>query len=153
MTFDIDPLTLPFVRHPSAVAVHHDGVDYRWLVRGQDTNGQLAVAEIELRRDRRSGGYTHSYEDLMLITLQGELAVTISADRLVATERYAMWLPRHVPHRVRALSERARALLVVIPAGWEATVEELGAAASAAATRAAYSVAGVHRLPALPEGI
>lgn len=145
MTPDADPLTVPFVRQPMAPVVNHDGIEYRWLVSGQDSGGQVAVAEIGLHRGGMSVGRTHSYEDLLLVVLDGELAITVEPSRQLARRGCAIWLPRHVPHRVQAVSGHARALLMIVPAGWETTVLHLGADAPPATLRAAYAAAGVRR--------
>lgn len=41
-----------------------------------------------------------------------------------------MWQPRGVPHAFRVESERARALVLVVPGGFERMFEEGGVAAS-----------------------
>lgn len=137
-------LTVPVRIAPAAVAgVRHDGVRYRWLLRGVDTAGQLAVAEVTFERGGSSSARAFSREDVVLVVLAGTLRVTIAGTVWHAARDTAMWLPRGLDHHIQPSSPDARALLAAVPAGWDAVTTELGDDPDPAALRDAYQAAGI----------
>ena len=111
-------------------AVRLDGVDYRLMVNGAETDSHMAVLRMEMQPTRGPIAHSHEHEDAFIYVLDGLLelrqdqrAVRVGPDRLIL-------LPREMPHAFHAgVSDTTHALLVLSPAGAEAFVLEASSAA------------------------
>ena len=112
------------------VAAQLDGVDYRLMVNGSETDGQLAVLCMQMQPTRGPIAHSHEHEDAFVYVVDGLLelrldqrAVRVGPDRLIL-------LPRGTPHAFHAgVSETTHTLLLLSPAGAEAFVLEAGSTA------------------------
>jgi quercetin dioxygenase-like cupin family protein len=87
------------------------------LLRGDDTDGRLAVVEI-------SGGarpplHRHDFDETFYV-LEGELTFQLGDERFIRGAGELAYAPRGVPHTYANLSgASARGLIVITPAGFE----------------------------------
>ena len=116
--------------YDTQAAVRLDGVDYRLMVHGAETDGHMAVLRMEMQPTRGPIAHSHEHEDVFIYMLDGLLelrvdqrAVRVGPDRLIL-------LPRGSPHAFHAgVSDMTHALLILSPAGAEAFVLEASSAA------------------------
>ncbi len=87
---------------------------------GNDTHGRLALVEYLLQPGQDTGCQIHAEEDKTLYILEGEIELHTGEERLRAGVGTILYLPRHLPHRFQAGSDRpCRLLMAIIPAGLE----------------------------------
>ena len=106
----------------------------RYKVTGDETHGQLALAEVRAPRGSGSPVHTHRHEDEAWYILEGELTFWLGEESRRATTGDFIFGPRGLRHRFLVDSGVARFLILVTPAGfedftracgWPATVETL----------------------------
>ena len=86
---------------------------------GDQTDGQLMVAEVVGPRGTGSPLHLHEREDEAWYVLDGELTSWIGDRKLTASTGSFVFGPREVPHRFRVESVEARFLDLMTPAGFE----------------------------------
>lgn len=131
---------------PSVMGAN-EGRDYwylEWFLRlklaGADTGGTFSLVEETGPRGAAPPPHVHGREDETILMLDGELDLTVGERQQRLAEGEIAFLPRGVPHGFEVVSETARFLLLVTPAGFE----EFFLAQSVAAERP--------ELPPAPEG-
>jgi quercetin dioxygenase-like cupin family protein len=90
-----------------------------YKVTGDETHGQLALAEVRAPRGSGSPVHTHRHEDEAWYIIEGELTFWLGDESRTATTGDFVFGPRGVRHRFRVDSEVARFLILVTPAGFE----------------------------------
>jgi quercetin dioxygenase-like cupin family protein len=98
----------------------------RVLVTGEETFGCLAVIEQCVWRDAPSPRHMHANEDEIVYVLTGHLTFNVEDAPVDAPAGTCVVLPRNVEHCYRVLSEQARLLVMVSPAGLEGYFREVG---------------------------
>jgi quercetin dioxygenase-like cupin family protein len=102
-----------------------------YKVTGDETHGQLALAEVRAPRGSGSPVHTHRHEDEAWYVLDGELTFWLGEESRTATTGDFVFGPRGVHHRFRVDSEMARFLILVTPAGFEDFTRACGRPATA----------------------
>jgi quercetin dioxygenase-like cupin family protein len=92
----------------------------------QTTDGAVAVMEQLAPQGSGSPLHVHSREDEWFYVIEGELTFWVGGVTSVAPAGSFVFGPKGIPHTFTVSSERARFLLVVEPAGFEAFVRSLG---------------------------
>lgn len=90
-----------------------------YKVTGDETRGQLALAEVKAPRGAGSPHHLHRNEDEAWYILDGELTFWLGAESRSATAGDFVFGPRGIRHRFQVESEQARFLILVTPAGFE----------------------------------
>ncbi|MGO8870155.1 MAG: quercetin 2,3-dioxygenase [Acidimicrobiales bacterium] len=90
-----------------------------YKVTGDQTQGQLAVAEVRAPRGSGSPSHRHRNEDEAWYVLDGDLTFWLGDDSRTATTGDFVFGPRGEQHRFRVDSEEAHFLILVTPAGFE----------------------------------
>jgi quercetin dioxygenase-like cupin family protein len=103
------------------------------LAEGEDTGGQLTVYEILFPPDSGPPLHVHEREDEAFYVIEGSLSVRMGDEVFEAPAGSFMFQPRGIPHTFRSSSEGARALLFVVPSGFEGFFHALGRPAEAMA--------------------
>jgi quercetin dioxygenase-like cupin family protein len=98
--------------------------------RAQDTGGALGLVEGSFYEGFGPPLHVHSREDEGMYVVEGLIRFRQGDDEFVAGPGTWVWGPRGVPHAFKVESERARALVVVTPGGFERMFEEGGVAAA-----------------------
>ena len=100
---------------------------YRFLATGDDTNGKYALWEAVVPPGGGPPPHVHSREEEGFYVLDGEIAITVNGERVVATAGTFANMPVGTPHSFRNEGDRpARMLISVAPAGLEQMFFEVG---------------------------
>ena len=122
-------MTHPFtLRRPTegrTIAVVGDV--YRFLATGEDTNGTYAQWEAIVPPGGGPPPHVHSREHEGFYILEGEIAIRIGEERIVATAGMFANMPVGTPHSFRNESAKpAKMLITIAPAGLEQMFFEVG---------------------------
>lgn len=98
----------------------------RIKARAEDTGGALGLVDGSFYKGFGPPLHVHSREDEALYVLEGQIRFRQGDDEFVAGPGSWVWGPRGVPHAFKVESERARALVIVTPGGFERMFEEGG---------------------------
>jgi len=119
----------PTVRKPAAgrvIAVVGDV--YRFLATGEETDGRYAMWEAIVPPGGGPPPHVHSREEEGFYILEGEIAIQIGDERVVATAGTFANMPVGVVHSFKNESGKpAKMLISVAPAGLEKMFFEVGA--------------------------
>lgn len=100
---------------------------YRFLATGDDTNGKYALWEAVVPPGGGPPPHVHSREEEGFYVLDGEIAITVNGERVVATAGTFANMPVGTLHSFRNEGDRpARMLISVAPAGLEQMFFEVG---------------------------
>jgi quercetin dioxygenase-like cupin family protein len=102
----------------------------RIKARAEDTGGALGLVDASFYKGFGPPLHIHRREDEALYVLEGEIRFRQGEDEWVAGPGTYVWGPRGVPHAFKVQSERARALVIVTPGGFERMFEEGGVPAT-----------------------
>jgi quercetin dioxygenase-like cupin family protein len=105
---------------------HHTGPEVSVLLTGADTGGRFAVVEIGAVPGSEPPLHLHTREDELVYVLEGELTYYADAETRTATAGACVFLARGCEHTFSVLSDGARLLVIVAPAGLEGSYGELG---------------------------
>lgn len=97
----------------------------------KDTDGALALVEVSAESGGEPPLHVHENEDEMFYVLEGSLQVTRGSEQLVLGPGESGFLPRGVPHTFKILSDSAKALVTITPAGFEEYFRAIGRPAEA----------------------
>jgi quercetin dioxygenase-like cupin family protein len=120
----VDPYVAQIHEHQQIQWV--EGVQVRVLLDAATTDGQLAVVEEVSTQPHATPLHLHPGDDQSFIVLEGSLRVWVGDDRYDVDAGGIAFLPRGVPHAVRATSPRTRLLVVGTPAGEEELFRRAG---------------------------
>jgi quercetin dioxygenase-like cupin family protein len=101
------------------------GETIRMLVSGAETSGRIALIEILARRSAASPRHLHHWEDEFVYVLEGEVAFHLDGQRLLRPAGTGLFLPVGREHAYAVVSEEARLLVVMAPAGLEGCLVDL----------------------------
>jgi len=101
--------------------------------RAEDTGGALGLVEGSFYKGFGPPLHVHSREDEAFYLLEGQIRFRQGDDEFVAGPGTWVWGPRGVAHSFKVESERARALVLVSPGGFERMFEEGGVPAGESA--------------------
>jgi len=93
-------------------------------ITGKDTDGKLTVIFQELPAGAGVPMHTHSREDENFEIIEGEVEVEIDAETFLLLSGDTIYLPKNIPHSLKALTD-AKLKINVVPAGIEDMFEEL----------------------------
>ena len=123
---------------PSSVSAQQDafwwqGGLYQFKARATDTGGALGLVEASWYQGFGPPLHTHSHEEESFYVLEGQIRFRQGDAEFVAGPGTWVWGPRGVPHTFKVESERARALILVTPGGFERMFEVGGVPVSESA--------------------
>jgi quercetin dioxygenase-like cupin family protein len=101
------------------------------LADGQQTGGQFALIEITGVAGTEPPRHIHEYEDETFYIMEGEVTFYVGDEVIEATPGTAVFMPKRIPHSFKLKTDRARALLLVSPAGFENWFREFAEPAAA----------------------
>src|SRR5919108_6040817 len=115
---------------PSSSDVHDgfwwQGALMQIKARAEDTAGALGLVDASFYGGFGPPLHVHSREDEAMYVLEGEIRFRQGDAEFVAGPGTRVWQPRGIPHAFKVESERARALVVVAPGGFERMFDEGG---------------------------
>lgn len=94
--------------------------------RAEDTGGALGLVEGSFYEGFGPPLHVHRREDEGFYVLEGEIRFRRGDDEFVAGPGSLVWGPRGVPHTFKVQPGGARALVIVMPGGFERMFEEGG---------------------------
>lgn len=94
------------------------------LVTGDETGGTFAVFEMHVTSS--SPRHAHAHEDEIVYVLEGHLSFTRAGQITDVPAGACITLPRTIEHSYRVLTNEARLLVIVTPAGLENFYREVG---------------------------
>jgi quercetin dioxygenase-like cupin family protein len=98
-------------------------------VTADQTGGQFALNEIAAAKGAGPPLHVHEREDEGYYILEGEYSFFVGQERIAAPSGTWVFCPRRIPHTFRAETTPARALVFIVPGGFEAFfVEAFGRA-------------------------
>lgn len=89
------------------------------LIDGEQTDGQFAQIEVTTRPGSEPPLHTHTREDEAVFLLEGSIRFTVGDQVFTAKAGDYVLLPKGIPHTFQVLTESARTLLTISPAGFE----------------------------------
>lgn len=91
-----------------------------------DTNGNVSLVEISGKAGGEPPRHVHANEDELFYLMEGRLKVFRGVEEIVLEPGSSAFLPRRVPHTFKVLSNSARWLNYITPAGFEEYFRRLG---------------------------
>ena len=120
-------LVVPYTRAKSLEhTIWYGAARMTFLATSEDTDGQLAIVEIEGRRGTEPPRHVHSREDESVYVLAGEVEFHVGEERFRVGPGGFVFMPREVPHEFRILTETFKAILVITPGGFENYFKRMG---------------------------
>lgn len=104
---------------------HYMGGYWTFLATGNETNGQFALMEINLRKGLEPPAHTHVNEDESFQIVEGEINFTVGDELHELKAGDFIHLPKGVRHSFKLQSDKVKMLGHVIPAGLENFFMEL----------------------------
>ena len=115
------PVQEPVLTGPKSgrIVEYGSGSSAELKIAGEQSGGEWAVIEWEVRAGDEPPIHTHTREDETLYVLEGEITAFVGDQRIdVEAGSYAA-LPKNVPHGLRVKGDSVRLLTTVEPAGFE----------------------------------
>lgn len=99
----------------TGVLRQYDGGLIRFLVRPDQTGGELSVVEMKSWGGAQPPAHTHLYEDETFLISEGELVFTVGDRMFTATPGMTVFAPRGIRHGYKITSEWARFTMIMTP--------------------------------------
>ena len=109
-------------------SVWFTGALLTFLATGEETGGQFALVEEVFRKGVTALApmHVHSREEESFYVLEGEMTFYVGDAVIPASAGALVVMPRGVPHGYAMVSDDARVLNLITPAGFENMFKELG---------------------------
>jgi len=107
-------------------SVHYIAHTFSFLVTAKDTDGAFSLTHCFFRKGFTPPPHYHQLEDESFYVLEGEIDFLVGDKRFTAGAGEFVFLPRNVPHHFNLVTETAKALLHISPAGFEIFFQEFG---------------------------
>jgi quercetin dioxygenase-like cupin family protein len=107
-------------------SVHYIAHTFSFLATGNDTDGAFALIHCFFRKGFMAPPHYHTLEDESFYVLEGEIDFHVGDKKCRASAGELVVLPKNVPHHFNLVSETAKALLLITPAGFEVFFQEFG---------------------------
>ena len=110
-------------------SVHYLAHTFSFLVTGQDTDNAYTLIHCFFRKGFTPPPHFHKYEDESFYVLEGIIDFQTGDKKFRAGTGELIVLPKEVPHSFNLVSDTAKALLLITPAGFETVFKEFGSPA------------------------
>jgi quercetin dioxygenase-like cupin family protein len=97
-----------------------------FLATGEDTGGQFALIESEVRRGIEPPPHVHEREDECFYVLEGQIDFKVGNQEFQLGPGGFVFMPRGIRHEFHLRTETARMLVTITPAGFEGFFLKLG---------------------------
>jgi quercetin dioxygenase-like cupin family protein len=105
-------------------SIWYNGHTFSFLLEAGQTGGSFAVIHCYFRKGGEPPAHFHRKEDEVFYILEGEICFHIGDKKLTAKEGGLAYVPKGVPHQFSLVTETAKALLLITPAGMETFFKE-----------------------------
>ncbi len=107
-------------------SVHYIAHTFSFLATGKDTDGAFALIHCYFRKGFTAPPHYHKLEDESFYMLEGEINFHVGDKKFSASAGEFVVLPKGVPHEFKLVTDTAKALLLLTPAGFEVVFREFG---------------------------
>jgi len=107
-------------------SVHYIAHTFSFLVTGEDTDNAYALIHCYFRKGFTPPPHFHKYEDESFYMLNGVIDFQAGDKKFTAGAGELVVLPREIPHSFNLITDTAKALLLITPAGFETIFKEFG---------------------------
>ena len=107
-------------------SVHYIAHTFSFLATGEDTDNAYSLIHCYFRKGFTPPPHYHQLEDECFYILDGEIEFQVGEKTFTASAGDYVSAPRGIPHSFNLLSETAKALLIITPAGFETLFREFG---------------------------
>ena len=107
-------------------SVHYIAHTFSFLLTSKDTAGAFSLTHCYFRKGFTAPPHYHKLEDESFFILEGEIDFHIGDTKVKVCPGEFIMLPKHVPHHFDLITETAKALLLITPAGFEVFFKEFG---------------------------
>ncbi len=107
-------------------SVHYIAHTFSFLATGKDTGGAFALIHCYFRKSFTAPPHYHKLEDESFYMLEGEINFHVGDKKFSASAGEFVVLPKGVPHEFKLVTDTAKALLLITPAGFEVVFREFG---------------------------
>ena len=121
-------------------AIWYNGHTFSFLLDAEQTAGAFVLLHCYFRKGGEPPAHFHTKEDETFYILEGEICFHIGDKKFTAKAGDLVYGPKTVPHSFSLVTETAKALLLITPAGVETFFKEFGVPAQSL------------ELPPIPEG-
>jgi len=97
----------------------YPGGKFFFRLTSEETNGALAIIDVEIMPGNEPPRHCHAREDETNIIRSGEITYFIGDDIINAKAGDIVFMPRGVPHHFKVTSSRASVRLILTPGGFE----------------------------------
>jgi quercetin dioxygenase-like cupin family protein len=121
-------LSLPVMNSKPTLenSVHYLAHTFSFLATGKDTDGAYALIHCHFRKGFTPPPHYHQFEEESFIMLEGTINFNAGGRRITAGPGELVVLPKLVPHSFDLVTDSAKALLLITPAGFETVFREFG---------------------------
>ena len=120
-------LRLPLSHQPTLEnSVHYLAHTFSFLASGKDTDNAYSLIHCFFRKGFTPPPHFHQYEDESFYVLDGTIDFQAGDKKFRAGPGEMVVLPKEVPHSFNLVSDTAKALLIITPAGFETVFKEFG---------------------------
>ena len=107
-------------------SVHYIAHTFSFLSTGKDTGGAFSLIHCYFRKGFTAPPHYHKLEDESFYLLEGEIDFYVGDKKVKASAGEFIVLPRNIPHHFDLITETAKALMLITPAGFEIFFKEFG---------------------------
>jgi quercetin dioxygenase-like cupin family protein len=105
-------------------SVWYNGHRFSFLLEAEKTANAFALLHCYFRKGGEPPAHFHQYEDETFYVLEGEIRFHIGDKIFTAKAGELAYAPKQTPHQFSLVTETAKALLLISPAGVEAFFKE-----------------------------
>ena len=121
-------------------AIWYNGHTFSFLLDAEQTAGAFVLLHCYFRKGGEPPAHFHTKEDETFYILEGEICFHIGDKKFTAKAGDLVYGPKTVPHSFSLVTDTAKALLLITPAGIETFFKEFSVPAQSL------------ELPPIPEG-
>jgi len=105
-------------------SVHYLAHTFSFLATGEDTDNAYSLIHCFFRKNFFPPPHLHKYEDESFYILEGAFNFQVGEKKITAGAGQLIVLPKNVPHSFNLVTDTAKALLLITPAGLETMFKE-----------------------------
>ncbi|MCW3092483.1 MAG: hypothetical protein JWP81_3552 [Ferruginibacter sp.] len=107
-------------------SVHYIAHTFSFLATGKDNGGAFSLMHCYFRKGFTAPPHYHQLEDESFFILEGEIDFHVGDRKVKVSAGEFISLPKNVPHHFNLITETAKALMLITPAGFEVFFKEFG---------------------------
>lgn len=107
-------------------SIYYIAHTFSFLATGKDTHNAFSLIHCNFRKGFMPPPHFHKLEDESFYILEGEIDFHVGDKKFTAGVGDFVVLPKNIPHHSNLLTDTAKALLLITPAGFETFFKEFG---------------------------